>query len=308
MKKFSIEKQELAGNQIIQIKNNDCNSWLSLFPFYGGTTHELVIDGQSILETAQDEKTFKTITQDTFAGMQLFPFPNRIREGKYSFGEESFEFETNDSAGNNALHGFIFKQVFEVVFLDEEKGAIQLAYKYEGDVERYPFKFKLENTYQLLDRGFSVTTTVTNESEQEMPLGHGWHPYFSVGESIENARLQISSIEHYPIEEDYIPKGTIESHLVYHQFAQIGKDEFNHCFKIQEGANEIAKVYFPSKELTVKVLGRNYPYLQVYIPPNRKSIALEPQSCIPDAFNNDIGVIKLLPNDSEEFEMRVEVE
>src|SRR5437762_1084573 len=37
----------------------------------------------------------------------LFPFPNRIRDGKYTWGQKNYQLSTNDSAGN-AIHGFAF--------------------------------------------------------------------------------------------------------------------------------------------------------------------------------------------------------
>jgi aldose 1-epimerase len=36
---------------------------------------------------------------------------------------------------------------------------------------------------------------------------------------------------------------------------------------------------------------KSYPYLQVYIPKDRKSIAIENLSATPDAFNNGMGLI-----------------
>ena len=41
-----------------------------------------------------------------------------------------------------------------------------------------------------------------------------------------------------------------------------------------------------------------YNFLQVYTPPHRKSIAIEPMTCAPDAFNNKDGLIVLGPFES----------
>ena len=45
----------------------------------------------------------------------------------------------------------------------------------------------------------------------------------------------------------------------------------------------------------------SYPYLQIYTPPHRKSIAIENLSGAPDGFNNEIGVITLEPGQSALF-------
>lgn len=45
----------------------------------------------------------------------------------------------------------------------------------------------------------------------------------------------------------------------------------------------------------------NYPYLQVYTPPHRKSIAIENLSAAPDAFNNKMGLLVLEPDEQITF-------
>jgi aldose 1-epimerase len=52
---------------------------------------------------------------------------------------------------------------------------------------------------------------------------------------------------------------------------------------------------------------RSYPYLQVYTPPHRRSIAIENLSAAPDAFNNGIGLISLGPEDSKAFQTRYRI-
>ena len=47
-------------------------------------------------------------------------------------------------------------------------------------------------------------------------------------------------------------------------------------------------------QLTIKA-GQSYPYLQVYTPPHRKSIAVENLSSPPDAFNNGMSLIIAKP-------------
>jgi aldose 1-epimerase len=45
----------------------------------------------------------------------------------------------------------------------------------------------------------------------------------------------------------------------------------------------------------------SYPYLQIYTPPHRKSIAIENVSGPPDAFNNGMGFVTLEPGQSALF-------
>ncbi|MBL7825649.1 MAG: hypothetical protein JNJ57_03390, partial [Saprospiraceae bacterium] len=46
-------------------------------------------------------------------------------------------------------------------------------------------------------------------------------------------------------------------------------------------------------QLTVQASARKFPFFQVFTPPHRESIALEPMTCNVDALNNEQGLISL---------------
>lgn len=50
---------------------------------------------------------------------------------------------------------------------------------------------------------------------------------------------------------------------------------------------------------------RQFPFFQVFTPPHRESIALEPMSCNVDAFNNGQGLVSLEPD--AEWKTRMEI-
>ncbi len=305
--KFSIERKQFANQEVIQVSTADQSTWFSVFPRYGGALHELVSRHQPLLETAYDRASWVLRTQNAFAGAQLCPFPNRIRGGVYRWEGQSYQLATNDPAAPNALHGIVYHQHLEEIAADAENGSLVLGLEYNGDVPGYPFPFRLENTYQLVEDGLLVKTNITNRAEHAIPMGHGWHPYFSVGSPIDTAQFQTSASLLYPTDANYIPTGEA---LAYHQFKKlenIGNYAVDHCFKADQ-QEEKARLYFPSKGITLKVMSQRYDYLQVYIPEHRKSLAIEPQSCLPDAFNNAVGLVTLSPKESVVFDMRLVVE
>jgi aldose 1-epimerase len=58
----------------------------------------------------------------------------------------------------------------------------------------------------------------------------------------------------------------------------------------------------PSKKIEIEIHPeKSYPYLQIYIPSHRKTIAIENISGAPDAFNNGMGFITLEPGESALF-------
>ena len=52
---------------------------------------------------------------------------------------------------------------------------------------------------------------------------------------------------------------------------------------------------------------RSYPYLQVYTPDHRQSIAIENLSAAPDAFNNRMGLVTLEPDHTKTFSTRYKI-
>jgi aldose 1-epimerase len=58
----------------------------------------------------------------------------------------------------------------------------------------------------------------------------------------------------------------------------------------------------PANKIQLEIIpARSYPYLQIYTPPHRKSIAIENLSSAPDAFNNGMGLVTLAPGESADF-------
>jgi aldose 1-epimerase len=51
-----------------------------------------------------------------------------------------------------------------------------------------------------------------------------------------------------------------------------------------------------------------YNFLQVYTPPHRNTIAIEPMTCLADAFNNKKGLIILKPSETASFSFGVKLE
>src|SRR5262249_45981229 len=45
----------------------------------------------------------------------LFPFPNRIRDGRFSWAGKAYELPRNDPSGKNAIHGFACRRDWRIV-------------------------------------------------------------------------------------------------------------------------------------------------------------------------------------------------
>jgi aldose 1-epimerase len=58
----------------------------------------------------------------------------------------------------------------------------------------------------------------------------------------------------------------------------------------------------PARKVQVEIHpSASYPYLQIFTPEHRKSIAIENLSAAPDAFNNGMGLKVLEPDEAADF-------
>ena len=305
--KFKLSTVQLGNYTILQLRHTKHDISFSIIPELGSCLNTFTINGQEILVAATTLKEIEDLTIDAFAGAQLFPYPNRIKDGKYKVGCETYQLPKNDTTYDNSLHGLTYNKPFQVINIDENKGNINLKYEYNCDDAGYPFHVIIENSFQLSENSLSITTTLENKSLKTIPIGHGWHPYFKMDKGVDNVYLQIPTTELYSLDQHMIPTGKTKYYDLFSKSSKIASTKFDHCFKIKNNSVFTAQLINPEKNLTISLLTEGYPYLQVYIPPQRDSIALEPQTSIPDAFNNKIGAIDLKSNQKVNFKFKIVV-
>ncbi|MEJ7677226.1 MAG: hypothetical protein WKG06_05005 [Segetibacter sp.] len=57
----------------------------------------------------------------------------------------------------------------------------------------------------------TIITTVTNIDKQLIPVVDGWHPYFTLGNTINDYQLEFQSKEMLEFDENLIPTGKLSS-------------------------------------------------------------------------------------------------
>src|SRR6185436_18543598 len=84
---------------------NDLNgNRFSCVPQYGACLVELVFGGISILDGYETPEGL--IENHWSKSAFLFPFPNRLKDGKYSFEGKDYQFPINNASTGNAIHGY----------------------------------------------------------------------------------------------------------------------------------------------------------------------------------------------------------
>jgi aldose 1-epimerase len=223
-----------------------------------------------------------------FRGAKLSPFPNRIRDGKYSFAGQKRTLPINFPSQRHAIHGLMAKARMKTVGREvSKKGcAITLSHTFGND-PGYPFKVEIRIRYALENNRFVCETTLTNKGKKSAPIGDGWHPYFAF--PADTTKLQLPRARRVELDDRMIPTGKTKPDARFARSRALRGLELDDCFAVPKGSTAL----LTGANFSIDICWRNYPFLQAFIPPGRKSVAIEPMTCAPDAFNNGQGLIIL---------------
>ena len=314
---FTIKTEPFGKFSQVKLINTATGEYVALIPDYGACLNSLVLKKNDrlydLIDGSENFEQLMEVGTPYYKGMVLFPFPNRIKDGKYTFEGQSYQFETNESANNNALHGLVAHSKFTVKKFEsnDDCAVLELIHHESGVNKAYPFKCSLAITYILSSKSELICKAfVKNEDTKNLPVGVGWHPYFKAVGKMDTMEMHIPTEDMLEVDARMNPTGTI---LKGHPFIAgnlIGEAKLDTGFKFSgEDGIQTTVLTDSQNEISVKVwqqTGKNkLNYCQYYIPAHRKSIAIEPMSCPADAFNSGSGLIVLAPSEHAEFDFGV---
>jgi aldose 1-epimerase len=175
----------------------------------------------------------------------------------------------------------------------------------------YPFSLLLAIEYQLSEDGLRVQTTATNRGPAACPFGSGAHPYLTVGtETVDAVTLRVPGRTVLSSDERGIPVGVGSVDGTACDFRRprpIGDVKLDTAFtNLERDEDGLARVELRNprdgRGLTLWV-DESYPYLMVFsgdpLPDvARRSLAVEPMTCPPNAFQTGVDLIRLEPGRS----------
>lgn len=241
-------------------------------------------------------------------GQLLIPWPNRIRDGRYSFGGQDHQLALTDPARGNAIHGLTRWAIWSVV--DQAKSAITLFCPLRPQ-QGWGWSLDLFVTYSLTDEGLIVTPRAVNVGTGAAPFGFGAHPYLSVGEDrVDEVRLGIPARSMLEVDDRLLPAGVALVDGTDQDFREprlVGQTALDTAFTNvaadTDGRWRVSLAHEANgRAVTVWADASAYPWLQVFtgdslpLAARRTSgIAVEPMTCGPDAFNSGDDVLVLEP-------------
>jgi aldose 1-epimerase len=240
---------------------------------------------------------------DGSRGQPLLPWPNRVLDGAYEFDGVRLQLPIEEVGRHNAIHGLTRWVGWRCVVRADDRVTLgTVLHPRPG----YPFVLQLEIEYALSADGLTVRTVARNVGERALPFGAGQHPYLCVGtESIDAARLQVEAVCRLELDpERRVPTGrTLHVAQTEYDFRSpraIGGLVLDDCFgELERDEHGIARVVLRGEYEVTLWMGGRYRYLQLFtgdtLAPGRRrrSLAVEPLTCPPNAFRTGHDLIVL---------------
>ena len=139
----------------------------------GAALRALTVDGVDLVPRYADD-----VPTPAASGVVLVPWPNRIRDGKYSFGGVDRQRAISEPAFGNASHGLLRFGSYTAEEVADERLVLT------ADVvpqTGYPFHLRTHVTFTLLPDGLHVEHRIENVGADTAPVALGIHPYLQIG-------------------------------------------------------------------------------------------------------------------------------
>ncbi|GGG77759.1 aldose epimerase [Corynebacterium pelargi] len=235
------------------------------------------------------------------AGLWLAPWPNRTEDGTFEFEGQEHQLDITEPERNNAIHGFVHKQVWDVVQHYENVASLSCEI---APTQGWPWPITLSVNYQLSP--FELTATVIAQTEApEAPFALGWHTYLSAkGAETDRSTLRVNVEKQLPLDANRnLPCGDLqESDLAkkLRQGTSLQGVVMDDCFRVDRGlvaeltsddggvrmvcedAFHWAQIFTPDESFGVTYPGRG------------RAVAVEPMTAPPNALKSatDLATLK----------------
>jgi aldose 1-epimerase len=242
----------------------------------GGGLRAYTVEGEHVLDGFEADEMCRS-----GRGQVLAPWPNRISRGEYTFDGETYQLALTEPAAGNAIHGLVRWSLWKL--LEHEPDRVVLEHRLYPQ-SGYPFALHLEVDYRLDADGLSVTASATNTGDRACPFGLGFHPYLKGVPTVDELVLHVPA----------------SSPADFARPRQIADTALDTTFTgLERDADRLARVQVGG---SLVWFDESFPYVQLFtgdpLPDvARRSLAVEPMTCPPNAFRTGKGLIRLEPGE-----------
>ncbi len=277
----------------VWILDDGAGSFVEISPGIGFNAYRWHVPEGELLYT---DPNFFQVHKPTRTGIPiLFPFPNRIRDGRFTWEDQQYQLPTNDSSGKNAIHGFACLRPWRVVDQGAKAKAAWVTGEFQGSrdapetLSLWPADYQIAVKYRLAPNCFEVSADISNPAKRDLPWGLGYHPYFSLGlfggpeTEVKLAAQKIWELA------DNLPTGrqiAVDARRDLRDGRRYAGLQLDDVFGgIERYPKAPVGIVSGSKGRLELYVTENFREIVGFTPPHRQAICLEPYTCLTDAIN-----------------------
>jgi aldose 1-epimerase len=267
----------------------------------GGVLRHYSVHGREILDGFGPEEI-----SPASAGQILAPWPNRIRDGHYTFEDTPYQLALTEPDRHNAIHGLTNWSRWRLA--DQAADAVTVEFDLPPQIG-YPWALTLRIRWSVSADGLRSDTEVVNTSDRNAPWGFSVHPYLQLtGVAVDDILLHVPGRTRVLADARLLPIGAVKVSGTEYDFTEprrVGDAVLDTTWgdlERQADGGSAVTIAASDGSRSVTVWGDSvFSWWQVFTGDTltgerfRRSLAIEPMTCPPDAFRSGRDLIVLEP-------------
>jgi aldose 1-epimerase len=268
----------------------------------GGGLRTYAVGGQEVVDGyAEDE------LPPGGAGQVLAPWPNRLRDGRYTWQGHTYQVALSEAPHHNAIHGLVRWLPWRPVSVSDTAVTLSCVLPPHPG---YPWRLELTTTWSFGAAGLAAEHTATNRSDTAAPFGLGVHPYVLLpGTRVDDVVLTIPADRRLLVDTRKLPLGARAVAGTEWDFTagrRIGAARLDTTFGggvPGDGSAVTLSTVDGTRRVTVWA-GAPFRWWQAFTgdglaaPRTRRAVAVEPMTCPPDAYHSGRDLVTLKPGET----------
>jgi aldose 1-epimerase len=262
----------------------------------GATLRSLTYQGRDLVVPFEADEV-----RPSYRGATLAPWPNRVVDGRYTFGGVERQLPLTEPARSHALHGLASWLDFEAIDKGSDHVTLEAVIQPQS---AYPWRVVVTTRFALGPDGLTQSVTARNESADAAPWGTGPHPYLVAGEGlVDGWTLELPAEQVLTVTPDRLSPIDLAAvdaeepeRFDFRSPRGIGDVQIDHAYTgLTRDADGIATVRITDASGSGVEMSWDSacPWVQIHTADkpvqadSRLGLAVEPMTCAPDAFNAD---------------------
>jgi aldose 1-epimerase len=289
---YTAETTSDHGLNIIRLTDAARGVEVAILPSLGNRVYQMKLHGQNILYYPSENGELGGVPF-------LAPWADLLDEQAFWANGKRYGFNMSlgNVQGERPIHGLLTgSPLWQVTEMKADAHSAHVTSRLEfwkspDLMAQWPFAHEYHLTHTLVDGVLETKTTISNLSEESMPVAIGFHPYFQIpGVPRDEWVAHVPARTQVVADENQIPTGEMRPLNIPSPLPLRGQILDDGFADLERDADGRSRFWIEAGDKKVEILfGPQYPVATIYLPPSpnrtREFICIEPLTTIISGVN-----------------------